>query len=76
MNCEESLLNVGVPVYLVKNENVPFFTLTVDIEKTLHTLEDIQQQIFLTKFHENSTLPGAVNSVFDSAPKIELTPPQ
>ena len=34
----------------------------INIEKTRHALEDIYQQIYLAKFHENSTLPGRVDS--------------
>ena len=34
------------------------FILTIDIENPLHRFEDIHQQIFLAKFHENPTLPG------------------
>ena len=48
------------------------FTLTVDIEKALYTLENIYQQIFRTKFHENLLLPGGVDSMFDSADSLLL----
>ena len=48
------------------------FNWTEDIEKTLHTLEDIYQQIFLAKFPENLTLPRKSNSIFEPADSLPL----
>ena len=57
------------------------FTLTVDVEKTLcDTLEDIHQQILLTKFHENLTClwggggDSKIESILAADSKIESTP--
>ena len=54
------------------------FSLTVDIEKTFHRLEYIYQQILFTKFHENVTLSGGVDSILgaDSKTGSTLPPPR
>ena len=47
------------------------FTLPVDIEKTLCTLEFTDPQIQLAKFHENLTLPGGgVDTILGADTKI------
>ena len=55
------------------------FTLIVDMEKTLCTLEDIYRSNFVAKFYENSMLTRAIDSIFESAdfpaPKTETAPP-
>ena len=37
------------------------FTLTVDVENPYGEFEDVHQQIFFAKSHENPTLPGRVD---------------
>ena len=49
------------------------FLLTMVIEKTFQTLQDIHQQKLLAKFHENLTLPGGgVDSIFGFADSLTL----
>ena len=39
------------------------------MKETLPILADIHQQIFFAKFHEHLTLPGEVDSIFESVPQ-------
>ena len=51
-------------------KNLPYLYFDNRYRKTLCMLEDVYQQIFLTTFHENSTLPGEVDSIFKSADSL------
>ena len=48
------------------------YTLTEDIENLLCEIEDILQQIFLLKFHENVTFPCGLDSVLGERGSTEL----
>ena len=65
--CVNQSLKSGVPVCLVKQENLPYFYFDGRFrKKTLYTLKDSHQHILLAKFHENMTLPilGADSKVY------------
>ena len=42
------------------------FTLKVDLKNSLSWFEDVYQEIFLPKVHENPTSPVGVDSIFSS----------
>ena len=66
-------LRSGVPVCLVKYENLPYFYFDNRYrKKTVYALQDIYRRIFLEKFHEDSTLPGGVDLIFESAGSMPL----
>ena len=45
--------------------------MTVDIDN-LYTLAGIYQQILRAKFHNNSTLPGGADSIYESTDSFPL----
>ena len=78
MSYKDNLANLrsGVPVCLVKDENIPYLHFdSRHSKKALCTLEDIHQQILLAKFHENLSLLGGDDSIFELFLKIESTLP-
>ena len=71
----KELLKSAVPVCLQNRKIYHIFTLTVDIQKTLYTLDDIYQQMLLAKFYENLTLAEGVDSIILGAQsKTESNP--
>ena len=44
----------------------------MDIKNPIYEFEDIDNQIYLSKFHENPTLPWAVDPVLNSADFLPL----